>query len=179
MSAVRSKADLDRSAWDVRLVPILQQYLPNSDIRMRLLSRVLPADWYCDLKNGTSGVRLDEPQFASVFCNQGRRDGEPQSHTPRLCRKEWIEYALSILDWYSGSGVFDRQQYGRVTVETRYEPQTSCFGGHGVHCVDSVFDEVQEHLLDLRTIQMHLGKISFKLCSDQYFVDLKIMLQQS
>jgi hypothetical protein len=30
--------------------------VPNSDIRMLLLSRVLPADWYCDLKNGTSGV---------------------------------------------------------------------------------------------------------------------------
>jgi hypothetical protein len=31
-------------------------YGPNSDIRMLLLGQVLPADWYCDLKNRAVGV---------------------------------------------------------------------------------------------------------------------------
>jgi hypothetical protein len=34
-----------------------------------LLSRVLAADWYCELKNGAIRVRFDEPQFASVVCD--------------------------------------------------------------------------------------------------------------
>src|SRR6266480_7155539 len=63
---------------------------------MRLLSRALPANWYGKLKNRAVGVRLDKPQFAAAACNQGGRDGEPQSHTTRFCRKERIEYALSV-----------------------------------------------------------------------------------
>ncbi len=117
---------------------------------MLLLSRVLPAHWYCELKNRAVRVRFDEPQFASVPFDHSRTDSEPQSHPARFRREERIEYALSILDRNSGSGVLDRQQYGRVTVETRCDPQTSCFRGPGAHCVDRVFDEIQKYLLELR-----------------------------
>ena len=65
------------------------------------------------------------------------------------------------------------------TVETRCDPQTSRFRGHGDHGVDSISDEVQENLLELRDFQMHLGKVVLKLRSDGHFVDLKIVLQQS
>ena len=146
---------------------------------MGLLSRALPADRYCELKNRAVGVRLDEPQFASVVLDYSKTDSEPHSHTAGFRRKERIEHALSILDRNSASGVLDREQYGRVTVKARCEPHVSCVRGHGAHRVDGVFDEVQEHLLELRAIQMHLGKVVLKLRSDRYFVDLKIVLQQS
>jgi hypothetical protein len=119
---------------------------------MRLLSRMLSADWHCELKNGAVGVRLDEPQFAPVVFDHSKADSEPQSHSAEFCRKERIEYAFSILDRNSGTGVLDRQQYGRVTIEARREPQMSSFRGYGAHCVDSVFDKVQEYLLKLHAI---------------------------
>src|ERR1700751_4815518 len=103
---------------------------------MLLLSQVLPADWYCDLKNRAAGLCLAEPQFASVVCDHGKADSEPQSCAARFCGKKRIEYALAVLDRNSGSRVLDRQQYGRVTVETRCEAQASCFWGHG-YCASS------------------------------------------
>jgi hypothetical protein len=145
----------------------------------RLLSRVLPTERYCELKNRAVGVRLDESQFASVVFDHGKTDRESHSHTPGFRRKERIEYTLSILDRNSGPGVLDREHYRRVTVEPRCETQTSCFRCYGAHCIDSVFDEVQEHLLELRVIQMHFGKVVLKLGNDGHFVDLKIVLQQS
>src|SRR5258705_7541901 len=120
---------------------------------------MLPADWYCELKNRAVGVRLDEPQFASVVFDHGKTDSEPHSHTAGFRRKERIEHALPILDRNSGSGVLDREQYGRVTVKTRREPHAACVRSHRAHRVDSVFKEVQEYLLELRAIQMHLGKV--------------------
>jgi hypothetical protein len=119
---------------------------------MRLLSRLLPPDRYCELKNRPLGVRLDEPQFASVVFDHRRTDREPQSHTAGLCRKERVEDVLSILGSNSGSGVLHRQPHGRVTVETRCEPQTSFFRSHGAHCVDRVLEEVQQYLLELCAI---------------------------
>ena len=119
---------------------------------MRLLGRLLPVDRYGDLKNGAIGARLDEPQCASVVCDQPKTDSESQPHTARFCRKERMEYALSILDRNAGSGVLDRQQYACATIETRCEPQASCPRGHGAHCVDSVLDKVQKYLLELRGI---------------------------
>src|SRR3954447_6233000 len=161
-----------RCRWRSR--PQLQERKPVSF--MRLLSRALPANWYCKLKNRAIGVRLDKPQFAPVVCNQRRRDGEPQSHTTRFCRKEWIEYALSVHGGNSRPGVLDQHQYGRWTVETRFEPQPSCFRGRGAHCIDSVSDEVQEYLLKFHAIYLHLGKVALKLRSNGYSVDLKIVL---
>src|SRR6202021_2026930 len=82
------------------------RFVPNSDIRTGrtgLLSRALPADRYCELKNRAVGVRLDEPQFASVVLDYSRTDSEPHSHTAGFRRKERIEHALSILDRNSAS----------------------------------------------------------------------------
>ena len=127
---------------------------------MGLLSRALPADRYCELKNRAVGVRLDERQFASVVLDYSKTDSEPHSHTAGFRRKERIEHALSIIDRNSASGVLDREQYGRVTVKARCEPHVSCVRSHRAHRVDGVFNEVQEHLLELRAIQVHLGKVS-------------------
>src|SRR6266404_1704344 len=142
---------------------------------MRLLSRALPADWYGKLKNRAVGVRLDKPQFAAAACNQGGRDGEPQSHTSRFCRKERIEYALAVLGGNSRPGVLDRHQYRRSTVETGFKPEPSCFRGREAHCIDSISDEVQEYLLEFHAIHQYLRKVVLKLRSDGYFVDLKIV----
>jgi hypothetical protein len=111
------------------------------------------ADWHREFKNRAVGVRLDEPQFASVIFDHSKTDSEPQSCATRFCGKERIEYAPSIPDRNSGSGVLNRQQYGRMTVETRCEAQKSGSRAHGAHCL-------------------------LKLCSDGHFVDLKIVLQQ-
>lgn len=109
-------------------------------------------DWQCELKNRALGVRLDEPQSAFVVFDHRRIDSEPQSHTAGLCRKERIEDALSMLERNPGSGVLHRQQYGRVTVEARREPQTPCLRSYGAHSVDSVLDEIQKYLPELRAI---------------------------
>ena len=119
---------------------------------MCLLSRAATPDWQCELKNRALGVRLDEPQSAFVVFDHRRTDSEPQSHTAGLCRKERIEDALSMLERNPGSGVLHRQQYGRVTVEARREPQTPCFRSYRAHSVDSVLDEIQKYLLELRAI---------------------------
>ena len=146
---------------------------------MRLPSRALPADRYCKFKNRADGIRLDEPQFASVIFYHVKTDRESQSCATGFCGKERIEYALPIPGRNSGPGVLDRDQYGRMTVETRREAQKSGSRGHGAHCLDSVLDEVQEDLLELRAIQGRLGKVVLKLSSNGHFVDLKIVLQQS
>ena len=146
---------------------------------MHLTSRVPLPDWHCELKNRTLGVRVDESQFSPVVFDHGKTNSEPQSHTARLCGKERIEDASSIVGGNSGSGVLHRQPYGRVTVETRREPQTSRFRSYGAHSFDSVLDKIQEYLLELRAIQMHVGKVALKLCGDGYFVNLKIVLLQS
>ena len=98
----------------------------------------VPATGIASSKIEPSESDLTSRNLPPWFATNRKTDSEPQSHTAGLCRKERIEDALSILDRNSGSGVLDRQQYGRVTVETRCEPQTPCFRGHGAHCVDSV-----------------------------------------
>ena len=111
-----------------------------------------------------------------MIFDHGRTDREAQPCATGFCGEERIEYALSILERNSGPGVLDRQQHGGMPVETRCEAQKS--GSLAAHCLDSVLDEIQEHLLEFRAIQMRLGKVFLKLCSDGYFVDLKIVLQQ-
>src|SRR5436305_1356638 len=88
-----------------------------------------------ELENGATRVRLNKPQFASVAFGHSNTNSEPQSRAARFRRKERIKYALSILDRNSGSGVLNRQQYGRAAVEARREPQTSCFRDHRAHRV--------------------------------------------
>jgi hypothetical protein len=66
-----------------------------------------------------------------------------------------------------------------VIVDPGCDSQTSCLGGQRTHRVDSVFDKVQEYLLELRSIQVHLGKVVLKFRHDRYIVYFEIVLQQS
>src|SRR6476661_8314516 len=94
---------------------------------------MLPADWYCALKNRAVGVRLDEPQFASVVFDHGKTDSEPHSHAAGFCRKERIEHAFSILDRNSGSGVFGPRAIRSRTISTS---SAGCLERLCIRCLD-------------------------------------------
>src|SRR4030088_816395 len=100
-----------------------------------------------DLKCRTLRARFGEDQTACVSFNDRTADRQTQSHTRRLSRKERLKYAALVLRVDSRSSVLDGQEHVRIFTEPRANVQSAVANRNGVHGLDRVLDQIQNHLL--------------------------------
>jgi len=113
-----------------------------------------------------------------VILDDTPTDRETQSRAALFSRKKCIEYPVLVLERYSGSRVLNINGHCGFTVEASRHSQTPLIGWDGPHCLNSVFDQVQDNLLYLCMRGVYLRKILLVFGGSNYGLSSKVVLNQ-
>src|SRR6516164_11749482 len=105
-------------------------------------------------------------------------DRETESGTARFSRKKWLEYLILALGGYSGPRVLNINRDPGVTVEASHESQSPLIGRDQAHCLNSVFDQVQNDLLYLGMRCLYFRNVLIVFGGSNYSVNSKLILNQ-
>ena len=131
-----------------------------------------------EFKAGATGVCLEKTQFTAVIFNYSPADRETQSRAARFSRKKWLEYPILAVGGDSGPGVLNLNRNTRVAVEAGHQPQSPLIGRDQAHCLNSVFDQVQNNLLDLCMRGVYLRNVLLIFGGSGDSVDTKLILNR-
>src|ERR1700684_1363902 len=111
------------------------------------------------MKDRATGMVVRYPDVTAMGLDDGLTNGQSYSCPGRLGRKERLQNALLVLRIYSRPGIFDGDQdNGMLLNEIRFDPQQTNSVGDGSHRFNGVHEQIQENLLQLRSIREELGK---------------------
>src|SRR6202035_3674836 len=112
-----------------------------------------------DMKNGATGMVVRHPDVTAMGLDDRLANGQSYSCSGRFRRKDRLQNALLVLRIYSRSGIFDGDQdTGVLLNEIRFDPQQADPVANGSHRFDGIHEQIQENLLQLRSIREELRK---------------------
>src|SRR6266849_6978701 len=108
------------------------------------------------MKTCAAGRVVGSPQAAAMRLNDRPTDGQPHTSPVILGGKECLEDLFRLLRGQSHTGVADGDQQLTTLAHLRLDRK---FTSSVLHGLDSVEDEVHEHLLKLHSVCGDFGKI--------------------
>jgi hypothetical protein len=98
------------------------------------------------------------PHPPAVRLYDGATDRQPHAHAVGFGRKKRVEQLVRIIGVDAGAEVSNRNDYLIGFVQMRSDQKFPWRVGYGRHGLDSVHDQIDDHLLQLNPIATHGGQ---------------------
>src|SRR5260370_20518667 len=109
--------------------------------------------------------------------NNHAANGQSQSRSMRLCRKECAKYAIQVFRIDSRSRVFYCDDNCIATTKLSSHPQHPTSIRGGIHCFERVMDQVKDDLLQLISIAINKRQFGCQLGADRNAMILQLSTQ--
>jgi len=146
--------------------------------RVCALDFVLVLYWNRKVQGRSMRLIRIRPQAPSMAFDDGATDRQPHAHAVGFGRKKRVEQLVRIIGVDAGAEVSNRNDYLIGFVQMRSDQKLPWRVGYGCHGLDSVHDQIDDHLLQLDPIATHGGQPRCEIHLERHVTAYSLTLHQ-